>query len=35
MSLEELDEYARAHNIPSLAPEQILAIQGLQKKTKR
>ena len=33
MSLEELAEYERAHNIPSLAPTQLKAIQGLTKQT--
>lgn len=33
MSLEELAEYERAHNIPALAPTQLKAIQGLTKQT--
>ena len=34
MSLDELAEYERDHNIPALAPEQQIAIQGLAKQTK-
>ena len=33
MTLDELAEYERAHNIPALAPEQMKAIQGLTLKT--
>ena len=33
MGLDELAEYARAHNIPALAPEQVKAIQELTKQT--
>jgi hypothetical protein len=33
MSLEELTEYERTHNIPALAPEQLKAIQELTKQT--
>lgn len=33
MTLEELDEYARTHNIPALSAEQQTAIQGLTKQT--
>ena len=33
MSLDELAEYARAHKIPALAPEQLKAIQELTKQT--
>ena len=33
MTLDELEEYARAHNIPALTPEHQKAIQGLAKQT--
>ena len=33
MSLSELAEYERAHNIPALSTEQLKAIQTLTKQT--
>ena len=33
MSLEELEAYEQAHNIPALSPEQLKAIQSLKKQT--
>ena len=34
-TLEELQKYARAHNIPDLAPAQLKAIQELKLQTGR